>query len=55
MNRQNKTKTHQYRDQISGYQKEGVGEMSEGVECIVMDGNWTCGGDHFVVYTDVEL
>lgn len=29
--------------------------MSEGVKCIVMDGNWTCGVDHFVVYTDVEL
>ena len=23
--------------------------------CMVMDGNLTFGGDHFVVYTDVEL
>lgn len=29
--------------------------MGEGVNCIVMDGNWTCGGDHCVAYTDVEL
>lgn len=27
-----------------------VGRMGEGVNCMVMGGNWTCGSDHFVVY-----
>ena len=30
-----------------------VGEMREGCQCMVMDGNQTC-GDHSVVYTVVE-
>lgn len=29
--------------------------MGEGVNCMVMDGNQTWGGDHFVVYTVVML
>lgn len=27
----------------------------KGVNRMVMDGNWSCGGDHSVVYTDVKL
>lgn len=27
----------------------------KGVSCNEMDGNWTFGGDQFVVYTDVEF
>ena len=33
----------------------GMGGMVKGVNCMVMNGKWTCGGDHFVVYTDVKL
>ena len=36
-----------------------MGEMSEGghpsSSPLVRDGNWICGGDQFVVYTDVKL
>lgn len=32
-----------------------LGEMSKGVNCMVMDGNQNCRGDHSVVHTDVEL
>ena len=27
----------------------------KGVNYIVMDGNWICDGDHFIVYIHVEL
>ena len=30
-------------------------DTGEGVNYTVIYGNWTCGGDHFVVYTDVKL
>ena len=39
--------------------EEGSGEKwmkwVKGINCMVMDGNQTCGGDHFVVYTGVKL
>lgn len=31
------------------------GKMGKGVICIVMDGNQTFGGEHYIIYTDVEL
>ena len=34
---------------------EGWAQRVKKVNCIVMDGNLTCGGDHSVVYTDVTL
>ena len=27
----------------------------KGVKCMVMDGNYTCGGDHSVIFGDVDL
>ena len=30
-------------------------DMSEGVSCMVMDGNKACGEDHFVAYIDLEI
>ena len=60
--RRNKIKqkqTHKYREHTNGYQRqEGcgwVGEMGEGVNCMVKDDNQACGGNHFVVYIGVEL
>lgn len=32
-----------------------VGEMSEGVNCMGKDDNYSCSGDHSVVHTNVEL
>ena len=50
---------HRYRDQIIGYQKGwgsgGRVKWVKGVDRMVMGGNQTCGGDHFVVYKDVKL
>lgn len=60
MNKENKTK-HIYRektDQIVSYLRGSIGgQMKEvnGVNCQVMADNQIFGGDHFVVYTDVEL
>lgn len=44
-----KTQTQRYREQIGGFQRGGAlqeGEMGKRVSCMVIDGNWTCGGDH---------
>lgn len=32
-----------------------VGELDEGISCIVMDDNWAFGSDHFVMCTNVDL
>ena len=40
--------TNEYRKQISGYQSK------RGEVVVVMDGNQTYGGDHSLVYTDVD-
>lgn len=34
---------------------QGGSDMSEGVSCMVMDGNQACGDDHFVAYIDLEI
>ena len=58
-NKQNKTKnqTHISIEQISGYQGEKGwwSGQNRWRGWMVMDGNQTCGGDHFVVYTDAKL
>lgn len=49
---------HRYREQIGGYNRGrgmGVGKISKKVNCIVKDGKQIFGGDHFIMYTDVEL
>ena len=33
----------------------GEAEMSEGASCMMKDGNWNFGGDHFAVYTNIKL
>lgn len=48
-NKQNEAKTNR------GEGDTKIGEMDEGGHCVVMDGNQTWHGDHFVVYRDVEL
>ena len=59
MNKIKQKQTHRYRDQISSYQRgkglEGWVKQVKEVNCMVMDDNYTCGGDHFVVYTDIKL
>ena len=52
MKKQNKTKTNKYREQIGGYQRGSRVERGQkwvkGVNCMVMDGNQTFGGEHTV-------
>ena len=54
-----KQKNHRYGDQVSGYQRRrglgGGAKWVAGINCVVMDDNWTSGEVHFVVYTGVEL
>lgn len=45
---------HRYRKWISGYER-GWAKWTKGVNCMVMDDNKACGGDPFLVYTDVTL
>ena len=50
--------THRSRQQIGSYQRgkrSGEGEWVKGADYMVTDGNYTFGGEHTVVYTDVEL
>lgn len=46
--------THRYREQTGGHQKEAElgAKRVKGVNCMMTDGDYTFGGDHFVVYTD---
>lgn len=51
MNKHNKI----HRDQIDVYPRGRRDRIGEGINCTVKDGNQIFGGDHFIVYTDVEL
>lgn len=55
--------THKFREWIDGsvfYQRErgkwgGKRECVKRVNYMMMDGNYTFGGDHFLMYTDDKL
>ena len=59
-NKQNKTKNKlidiENRLLVTGGKlAKGWEKWVKGVNGLVKNGNQTCGGDHFVVYTDVEF
>lgn len=59
MSEQYKTKTNSDMENrlvvTSGEGDWGCAKWVKGINCMVMEGNQTFGGDHFVVYTHVKL
>ena len=46
------------RDQLRVISMEagrGMGEMNKEVNCMAVNGNYTCGGDNFIVHTYVKV